>query len=45
LKVAFESEIKQNPAMNTRELTNLLFVTYNSTASCFHNVLTAMFIF
>jgi len=31
--------------MNTRKLTNLLFVTYNSAASCFPNVLTAMFIF
>jgi len=45
LKVAFESEMIQNPTMNTRELTNLLFVTYNSVASCFPYVLTAMFIF
>jgi len=41
----FESEIKQNPAINTRELTNLLFVTYNSAASGFPNMLTAMFIY
>lgn len=45
LRISFQNEIKSKPAMSIQNLAELLFVTYNSAASCFPNVLSAMFIF
>ena len=45
LRVSFENEIKNEPTTTIREFAELLFVTYNSAASAFPNVLTTLFIF
>ena len=45
LKVSFEKDFKDKPAITIRDFVNLLYVTYNSVASSFPNVLAAMFIF
>ena len=45
LKVSFEKDFKDKPAITIRDFVNLLYITYNSVASSFPNVLAAMFIF
>ena len=45
LKVLFEKDFKDKPAITMRDFVNLLYITYNSVGSSFPNVLAAMFIF
>ena len=45
LKVSFEKDFKDKPTITIRDFVNLLYITYNSVASSFPNVLAAMFIF
>ena len=45
LNVSFEKDFKDKPAITIRDFFNLLYITYNSIASSFPNVLAAMFNF
>ena len=45
LKVSFEKDFEDKSALTIRDFVNLLYITYNSVASSFPNVLAAMFIF